>query len=72
MQLSVPRYDESVANEPLTLSALIQFHREIVAPDLDRIVSRLDRVDARFDDVFAHFDEIYKRFDRLESEYQAL
>ncbi len=53
------------------LSVLTRFHREVVAPDIDRIVSRLDRIDRRFDDVFSHFDAIYKRFDRLESQYQA-
>lgn len=60
-----------MADQPLTLNALVQFHRDVVAPDLDRIVSRLDvRFNALRDEMLSNFDAIYKRFDRLESEYR--
>ncbi|HEV8659996.1 MAG TPA: hypothetical protein VGS96_15430 [Thermoanaerobaculia bacterium] len=58
-----------MADQPLTLNDLVQFHRQVFLPDFERIVdSRLAPINLRFDDVFAHFDAIYKRFDRLESE----
>ncbi len=49
------------------LSILTRFHREVVLPDMKRVVE--DMTKARFDDIDRHFDEIYKRFDRLETEY---
>ena len=55
------------------LSVLTQFHREVVVPDIERIVGRVDlKVDALRDEMLSHFDAVYGRFDRLESEYQAL
>ncbi len=50
------------------LPILTRFHREIVLPDIERVVERVveDRTRSRFDDIDRHFDEIYKRFDRLE------
>jgi hypothetical protein len=52
------------------LTKLTRFHREIVLPDVKRLVDALEeRTNARFDDINRHFDEIYKRFDRLETEY---
>jgi hypothetical protein len=66
-----------VAEEPLTLAALAKFHREIILPDIQRVVDASANglraeVNARFDDVFGHFDSIYQRFDRLETEYHML
>ena len=56
------------------LSVLTRFHREVVVPDITRIV------DERFgshlspfrDEVLTNFDAVFKRLDRLEDEYQAL
>ncbi len=60
-----------MADEPLTLATLAKFHREIVAPDIERVVGGLRlEMNARFDEVFGHFDAIYQRFDRLETDYQ--
>jgi hypothetical protein len=56
---------------------LMRFHREVVVPDIERIVDdRIGSVDGRVaglrNETLTHFDEVYKRFDRLETEYQAL
>lgn len=49
---------------------LTKFHREIVVPDIERIVAASEqRLRSEFS---SHFDAIYQRFDRLESEYQML
>jgi len=62
-----------MANEPVTLSVLAAFHREVILPDMRRVVGELrDEMSGRFDDVDGHFNAIYKRFDRLETEYQML
>jgi len=54
------------------LRVLTRFHRQVIAPDLDRRDERLGAVDQKLDEVLTHFDAINHRFDRLESEYQAL
>ncbi|MEK6374260.1 MAG: hypothetical protein AABO58_16355 [Acidobacteriota bacterium] len=56
------------------LKVLTRFHREVVVPDIERIVdSRFDSRLAPFrDEVLTNFDAVWKRFDRLEDEYQAL
>lgn len=55
------------------LPILTRFHREVVMPDVKRIVDSLEqRVNARFDEVNGHFDAIYQRFDRLETEYHMI
>jgi hypothetical protein len=60
-----------MADEILTL--LTRFHREIVVPDIERIVeSKIDRQGARFDEVLSHLDRMYKRFDTVDSEILAL
>jgi hypothetical protein len=49
---------------------LTRFHREIVLPDIERIVGEaVDGLEGRMN---AHFDAIYQRFDRLETESQRL
>jgi hypothetical protein len=51
---------------------LTRFHREIVLPDIERVVGGLrDEMNARFAAQDAHFVAIYQRFDRLEAEYQS-
>jgi hypothetical protein len=52
------------------LPILTRFHREVIAPEMRRVVS--EAVDALEGRMNAHFDAIYKRFDRLETEYQML
>lgn len=52
------------------LQVLAQFHREVILPDVQRIVD--EAVGALRNDMYSHFDGIYGRFDRLESEYYAL
>ncbi len=56
------------------LSVLTRFHREVVVPDIERIVDlRLSATIAPFrSEVLANFDAVFKRLDRLESEYHAL
>ena len=55
------------------LSVLTRFHREVVVPDIERIVGGVDsRVTELRQEMLSHFDGIYKRFDRLENEYQAV
>lgn len=52
------------------LTVLTRFHREVVLPDIERIVDI--KVDALRDDMNAHFDEIYTRLDFLRGEYDAV
>jgi hypothetical protein len=62
-----------MSDQPLTLAVLAQFHRDVILPDVERVVGALElRMDARFSAVDGHFDAIYHRFDRLETEYQTL
>lgn len=49
------------------LQVLTRFHREVIAPDLDRRDERLGAVEQKLDEVLTHFDAICRRFDRLES-----
>lgn len=52
---------------------LMQFHREIAVPDMQRMIDKQSEVmNARFDQVYSLFDGVYTRFDRLESEMVAL
>ncbi len=52
---------------------LARFHREVILPDIQRIVGDLEtRLDTRFAEANGHFDTIYKRFDRLETEYHMI
>lgn len=56
------------------LNVLTRFHREVVVPDVERIVERV--VDAKVtplrEEMLANFDAVLKRLDQLESEYTAL
>jgi hypothetical protein len=53
---------------------LTRFHREVVMPDVERIVdSRLgERIGSLRDEMLTQFDGVSKRLDRLESEHYAL
>lgn len=56
------------------LNVLTRFHREVVVPDIERIVdSRLEvRIGSLRDEMLTNFDAVFKRLDRLESEYHSL
>ena len=49
---------------------LMRFHRDIVVPDIERIVGH--KVDDLRDEMLTNFDAVYKRFDRVESEQASL
>jgi hypothetical protein len=53
------------------LGVLTRFHREVVLPDIERIVDeRISSEIAPFwQEMLSHFDAIHKRFDRLETQY---
>jgi hypothetical protein len=55
------------------LSTLTRFHREVVVPDIERIVdTRITGALAPLrEEMLANFDAVIKHLDRLESEYQA-
>src|SRR5512135_534573 len=49
---------------------LTRFHREIVLPDIERVVGNaVGDLERRLN---VHFDEIYRRLDRLEGEYHLI
>jgi chromosome segregation ATPase len=52
------------------LRVLTRFHREVVVPDIERIVE--SKITPLRNDMNAHFDAIYKRLDDLKSEYHAI
>jgi predicted nuclease with TOPRIM domain len=56
------------------LPLLTRFHREVVLPDITRIVGdAVEGSEQRLrNEMNAHFDAIYQRFDRLETEYHIL
>lgn len=58
-----------MSEPPVTLSALAEYHHEVLAPDFQRVYERLDRMVGRIE---AHFDEVCRRFDHLETEYSAV
>jgi predicted nucleic acid-binding Zn-ribbon protein len=59
-----------VADEPVTLAVLAKFHREVILPDIERVVGAgLDGLRAEMN---AGFDAVYQRLDRLETEYHML
>jgi hypothetical protein len=55
------------------LRILTRFHREVVLPDIERVVGGLrEEMNGRFAALDVHFDAICQRFDRLETEYHML
>lgn len=56
------------------LQVLTRFHREVVLPDIERIVEA--KIEAKIEplraEMLRNFDAVFKRLDRLETEYQAL
>jgi hypothetical protein len=52
------------------IAILTRFHREVLLPDIKRIVSEVvGDLERRTN---AHFDAIYQRFDTLETEYHTV
>ena len=56
---------------------LTRFHREVVVPDMKRVVGEAfdaleQRINTRFDEINGYFDRMHKRFDGLETECQML
>ena len=60
----------AMSDQPVTLSVLAQFHREVILPDIERVVAGL--VNGRFDAIDDHFDAVYHRFERLETDYVSM
>lgn len=48
------------------LSFLTRFHREVVVPDIERIVDA--KIAPLRDEMLANFDAVFKRLDRLENQ----
>jgi hypothetical protein len=59
-----------MAGEPLTFETLVRYHREVLLPDVQRIVG--DAVGGLRDEMHTLFDAQAQRFDRLETEYHML
>jgi chromosome segregation ATPase len=59
-----------MSDPPVTLSVLAQFHRDVILPDMQRVVR--DAVEDLRVEFSGHFDALYRRLDRLETEYQML
>jgi chromosome segregation ATPase len=53
--------------------SLMQFHREIALPDMQRLIdNHTELMNARFDHVFKLFDGVFGKLERLDSEMVAL
>jgi hypothetical protein len=54
-----------MADEPITLSTLAQFHRDVVLPDIERVVEGAVR--GLRDEMHGLFDSLSEKIDRLET-----
>src|SRR5882672_5554451 len=63
-----------MADQPLTLVVLAQFHRQVILPDIERIVATtVEASEHRLrDEMHVLQDFVLKRLDRLEDEYEAI
>ena len=59
-----------MSDPSIPLSMLTQFHREIVVPDIERIVGASER--RLRDEMYALHDASLVRFERLETEYSSI
>ncbi len=57
-------------DRPITLSVLAKFHREVILPDIERVVG--DAAGGLRDEMHTLFDALAQRLDRLETEYHML
>lgn len=58
-----------MSQPPVILTALVEYHHEVLAPDFQRVYERLDRLARQIE---GHVDEICLRFAHLETEYSAV
>ena len=63
-----------MSDQPLTLSVLAKFHREVIAPDIERIVGdAVSGSEKRLSDEIAQvWDALFSTRERLETEYLAI
>lgn len=56
------------------LNVLTRFHREVVLPDVERIVERVvdARIDPLRDEMLSNFDAVFKQLSGLKDEYHLL
>ena len=59
-----------MSDEPLTLAVLAQFHRQVILPDIERIVGSTET--RLRDEIQTLHDVVLKRLDRLEIEYEMI
>jgi len=59
-----------MSDQPITLAVLAQFHREIILPDVQRIVGEAIAGSERR--MQASLDRIFHKLEKLETEYEAL
>jgi predicted nucleic acid-binding Zn-ribbon protein len=63
-----------MSDQPLTLSLLAKFHREVIVPDIERIVGdAVSGSEKRLGDQIARlWDALFSTRERLETEYMAI
>ena len=63
-----------MSDQPLTLAVLAQFHRQVILPDIERIVGgTIETAEARLrDEMHTLHDAVLKRLDRLDIEYEMI
>jgi hypothetical protein len=59
-----------MSDQPLTLIVLAQFHRQVILPDIERVV-RAAVGELRLE-MHGYFDAVYGRLERLDVEYEAI
>src|SRR5687768_472926 len=59
-----------MSDQSIPLSVLAEFHREVIVPDIERIVGGAER--RLRDEMHGVHDSLLTRLDRLEFEYQAI
>jgi predicted nucleic acid-binding Zn-ribbon protein len=59
-----------MSDQPLTLAVLAQFHRQVILPDIERIVEASEH--RLRDEMHGLHDFVLERLDRLEVEYEAI
>src|ERR687891_345968 len=59
-----------MAEPSIPLSAFAQFHREVILPDMERVVGALER--RLRDEMHTLHDSVLMGIERLEGEYQAI
>jgi hypothetical protein len=63
-----------MSDQPLTLIVLAQFHRQVILPDIERVVgAAVGGCERRLrDEMHTLHDFVLTRLDRLEIEYEAI